>query len=400
MPLLEGLSYSSDKNVIVFEIGAAYTRCGLAGETGPRCIVPSHVKSKTGKIEKLWEFDTTDQLYENLKDFLFNLYFRHLLVNAKDRRVVICESILCPSAFRETLAKVLFKHFEVSSVLFAVGQVNCLLGLGTNTGLVVDVGYNETIVLPVYEGIPVIKALQNIPLGGKSIHKRIETQLRESGTVTTGSEEKPLSTLPDCLNEDILEDIKVRCCFVTNLQRASQIHKVTQYGEDKSKLPSPPPGVKYPVDGDHLLLVNGTIREHSCEVLFEQDNEHQSLSTIILDAIINSPIDMRRDLAENIVIIGGTSMLPGFHHRLCVELYHLLKNNKYQNELSIKLFKFHKLPTKENCACWLGGALLGALETLPSKSISRDAYLQTGKLPDWCCISEETEEQEKMGARS
>lgn len=64
---------------------------------------------------------------------------------------------------------------------------------------------------------------------------------------------------------------------------------------------------------------------------------------------------MRRDLAENIVIIGGTSMLPGFHDRLCVELYHLLKNNKYQNELSIKLFKFHKLLTKENCACWLGG---------------------------------------------
>lgn len=28
-------------------------------------------------------------------------------------------------------------------------------------------------------------------------------------------------------------------------------------------------------------------REHSCEVLFEQDNEQQSISTIILDAIIN-----------------------------------------------------------------------------------------------------------------
>ena len=76
--------------------------------------------------------------------------------------------------------------------------------------------------------------------------------------------------------------------------------------------------------------------------------------------VFQSPIDMRRDLAENIVLIGGTTMLPGFHHRLCVELYHLLKNNKYQNELSIKLFRFHKLPTKENCACWLGG---------------RDAYL-------------------------
>lgn len=45
--------------------------------------------------------------------FVFFTTTRHLLVNAKDRRVVICESILCPSAFRDTLAKVLFKHFEV-----------------------------------------------------------------------------------------------------------------------------------------------------------------------------------------------------------------------------------------------------------------------------------------------
>lgn len=82
--------------------------------------------------------------------------------------------------------------------------------------------------------------------------------------------------------------------------------------------------MKYPLDGDHLLLVNGAVRsviffvyslrslcgmtlhlafhnvsivclnvillyfrEHACEVLFEQDNELQSISTIILDAIIN-----------------------------------------------------------------------------------------------------------------
>lgn len=45
--------------------------------------------------------------------FFFFTTTRHLLVNAKDRRVVICESILCSSAFRDTLAKVLFKHFEV-----------------------------------------------------------------------------------------------------------------------------------------------------------------------------------------------------------------------------------------------------------------------------------------------
>lgn len=38
---------------------------------------------------------------------------RHALVNLKDRMVIVVESLLCPTIFRETLAKVLFCHFEV-----------------------------------------------------------------------------------------------------------------------------------------------------------------------------------------------------------------------------------------------------------------------------------------------
>lgn len=45
---------------------------------------------------------------------LSSIVIRHLLVNPRDRRVVIIESILCPSHFRETLTKVFFKQFEVS----------------------------------------------------------------------------------------------------------------------------------------------------------------------------------------------------------------------------------------------------------------------------------------------
>ena len=114
--------------------------------------------------------------------------------------------------FLDFLIPMIYWPLKASSVLFAVGQVNCLLGLGTNTGLVVDVGYNETIVLPVsisyddsyhiifihlkqpphlkcsksydsclslqvYEGIPVLKALQSVPLGGKAIHKLVLNQM-------------------------------------------------------------------------------------------------------------------------------------------------------------------------------------------------------------------------------
>lgn len=45
--------------------------------------------------------------------FGFSHIFRYVLVSPKERKVVIVESALCPTEIRETLAKVLFRHFEV-----------------------------------------------------------------------------------------------------------------------------------------------------------------------------------------------------------------------------------------------------------------------------------------------
>lgn len=39
---------------------------------------------------------------------------RHLLVNPKDRRVVIVDNVLSTSGFRDLIADVLYNHFEVS----------------------------------------------------------------------------------------------------------------------------------------------------------------------------------------------------------------------------------------------------------------------------------------------
>ncbi|XP_045167869.2 actin-related protein 10-like [Mercenaria mercenaria] len=386
MPLYEG--YTSDKNVIIFDFGTAYTKCGVAGEMCPRCVIPSKLKDeKTGKVRKLWVYKTEDELFENLKDFLFNLYFRHLLINPKDRRMVVCESLLCPASFRETLARVLFKHFEVGSVMFTPCHLTAMLMLGTNTGLVMDVGYNEALVVPVYEGIPVLKAIQSLPVASKAVHERSKQILLSDGKVKTGGIEKPVAEQPDCLTEDILEDIKVRCCFTTKFDRAKKIHRVTMFGEDESSLPTPPPSVQYPLDGGSVLHVDGKVREHACEVMFEQDNEQQSIATLLLDAIIQSPIDMRVELSHNIVIIGGTALLPGFLHRIQMELQDLIKQPRYTNVLALKKFKFHQPPAKANYTAWLGGSMFGALDTLASKSVSRDQYKETGSLSDWCNIA-------------
>lgn len=44
--------------------------------------------------------------------------------------------------------------------------------------------------------------------------------------------------------------------------------------------------MEYPLDGGRVLHVSGKVREHACEVMFEQDNELQSVSTLLMDAIV------------------------------------------------------------------------------------------------------------------
>ena len=54
------------------------------------------------------------------------------------------------------------------------------------------------------------------------------------------------------------------------------------------------------------------------------------------DIIERHSFILRRDLARNLVIVGGTSMLVGFKARLFEELRHLLKESpQYKDKLSI-----------------------------------------------------------------
>uniref|UniRef100_A0A8C2J0H1 Actin related protein 10 n=1 Tax=Cyprinus carpio TaxID=7962 RepID=A0A8C2J0H1_CYPCA len=373
MPLFEGLGSGGEKTAVVVDLGAAYTKCGFAGETGPRFIIPSEIK-RAGSPEavRVVQYNiNTEELYSILKEFVHLLYFRHLLVNPRDRRVVIVESVLCPSHFRETLSRVFFKHFEVPSVLFAPSHLMSVMTLGIQSALVMDCGYTETLI---YEGVPILSAWEALPMGGKAIHSVLFNSL--------------LVFVTDSIPEDVVEDIKVRTCFVSDLQRGMKIQEARFNLDGSAERPAPPPDVEYPLDGQKILHVKGSIRDSVAEMLFEQDNEEKSIATLLLDTLVKCPIDTRKVLSENLVIIGGTSMLPGFLHRLLSEIRSLVEKPKYRDALATKSFRIHSPPAKPNCTAWLGGAIFGALQDiLGSRSVSRDYYSETGRIPDWCCLS-------------
>lgn len=143
--------------------------------------------------------------------------------------------------------------------------------------------------------------------------------------------------------------LTVRCCFVTKQERSSQLYVAKP---DITFAPE----VQYPIGGSDIVKVNGKTREKTFEILYEEDNDHFCFSTMILDAILKVDIHLRNNLAENILLIGGGAMIPGFRARLRDELYKQLKSDRYK-KLKINTFKFLTAPSKENYTAWLGGKI-------------------------------------------
>ncbi|XP_055534291.1 actin-related protein 10 [Wyeomyia smithii] len=373
MPLFD--TVLQEKPAIVLEIGHAFTKLGFAGEPHPRSIISSEVLNHKAKSsgqtkpnKKLFDYANEADLYDQLVEFLKTIFFKYVLVSPKDRKIVIVESVLCPTQIRENLARALFCHFDVSSIFFVPIHLVVLATLAVDTALVVDIGYKEAVVVPVYSGVQALFAWEAQPLAAEAVHEHIKGEL-----ILNGVDEQ-------LLTDYIIEDIKVRTCFVTTMERASKWRK-----EEKFQTC---PDVDYPIKGDEIIKVPGIIRETAFEVLFPDNNDHLNLANIILNSILKCPKDMRKALAENIVLIGGTTMVLGLAARLKDELLALLRSSQYENKLFVKNFKFHKPPSKANFTGWLGGSIYGATDLVLSKSIAREAYSKSQQLPDFTNFDE------------
>ncbi|VDK21278.1 unnamed protein product [Taenia asiatica] len=389
-------SIIGEKTPIIFDLGAAYIKCGFAGEASPRFILPS-------LFIKL-DFSSVN-LYESLKELFYSLCYRYLLVNPKERRVVIVESIMTPTHFRQTIADVLFRHFEVPSILFAPAHLMALFTLGISTGLVLDCGYSEALVLPICEGFTLLSTWHSAHLGSRHIHKRLEGQIREHAFVEDdGAGRQKLSEVFDmgANTHAMLEDILMRACFISPADRAASWRKwIEEREKSKEGCPTQPPlyateSFTCPLEGcgegTRLVHIPSWLRESATEILFTPDDaDGVTITTLFLDCLLMCPIDYRVSLAQNVVCIGGTTMLPGFVERLNEELQKGLDLPHYEPLAALKQhLKFHKPPAKANYTAWLGGAIFGALECLPGRSLLRDAYLKDPKLPDWNDIPDTT----------
>ena len=86
MPFYEGIGLIAEKNGIVLDVGSCQTKVGYAGESCPRAVLPTPPNLASSLCPA--------RMYDALVGLIHEIYFKHLLVNPKDRRVVLVDHLL------------------------------------------------------------------------------------------------------------------------------------------------------------------------------------------------------------------------------------------------------------------------------------------------------------------
>lgn len=393
-------SQLNDRNIVVIEFGRHYTRCGFAGEPAPRAIIKTSYQDKDGNRVYLHNLNYPTELQQRLGEFIENIYFNHLAVSPKEKKVVVVESVFCKSIFRTTLTRIFFDQFNVPALLFVPDHMMALATLGRSTGLIVDIGALEAVSIAVVDGVTLLDCSQFASLGAQTLDALIGDELVKSNP-----------KLSD-LNPEIVEEIRIRTCFVapferglkmTNdkLKKSKEIQaEIIRLQEEQKREVSiskmdgcyflaerddkSPITLDYSLGGLNIIKVPGNLREGACEILFEIFGHEHSLTTIIIETILMAPIDCRRSLAENILIVGGLANLPGLRHRLSEELKNIGKYERFKRKIPDK-FLFHKPCCPNNYVSWLGASMFCTPSSMELRSTTRDQWVRDGKksLRDW-----------------
>lgn len=182
----------------------------------------------------------------------------------------------------------------------------------------------------------------------------------------------PRTHIPQTLlTPDVIEDIKTRICIVSPVPVSGDSSSdPVDLWKDFSAATDLYHPIATTAEGKSWLFVPGWVRERAAEVLFENDNDDDQKSVVeaILDSLCKVQPDIRKPLISNVLLIGGTAMLPGFRTRLHQELLRVMRSpTESEKRHYASVLRLHQYLTfadenggdvfKSNVRAWIGGKL-------------------------------------------
>ncbi|KAM3693754.1 hypothetical protein ACB094_07G008000 [Castanea mollissima] len=276
---------------IVCDNGTGFVKAGFAGDDALSVLFPSiigrprnrHAMIGTGQKAIYFGDEaqarrgilTMERLWEHTFD-------KELRVNIEEHPILLTEAPLNPKTNREKMVEIMFEAFSIPATFIAIQAVLSLYASGRTTGMVMNSEEGVTYAVPIYEGYALPHAIQRLDLAGKDLTDYLSKILAEEGYIFTTSAER-----------EIVRDIKEKLYYV-----AMDFEK-------------------------ELVITIGAGRFKCPKVLFDPRRvgmESGGVHEIVLRSIRRCDMDIRREMFGNLVLSGGTTMIPGLADKLAMDL--------------------------------------------------------------------------------
>lgn len=332
-------------------VGRAKTQGVMVGAGQKDCYVGDEAQAKRGVLHIQYPLEhgiVTN--WDDMTKIWHHCLYDQLRCMPEEHPLLITEAPMNPLKNREKMAEIFFEHFNVPAFYVAVQAVMALYASGRTTGIVLDSGDGVSHAVPIYEGYSMPHAVGRLDLAGRDLTAHMTKLVSERGYAFTTSAE-----------QEIVRDLKEKLCYVS-LDCAAEMQRAAHSAEVEKQYTLP----------DGQVITVGSERFRCPEALFQPSllgMEHQGVSELVYNAINKCDIDIRKDLYNNIIISGGTTMYPGFQERLEQDVRRLAPPT-----MKIKV----SAPKDRGHSVFCGASILASLSRFKEMWISEEEWREYG----------------------
>ena len=119
------------------------------------------------------DFYSSGDCYTHFLNHLSHGYESSLSTDPQTTPLLLVEKSYNPPPIRQKFMEILFEDLNVPATFLAKDAVCACYAVGKSTGTVVDIGYNGTVVTPVYEGYVENKGIVRSPVGSRLMEEHM-----------------------------------------------------------------------------------------------------------------------------------------------------------------------------------------------------------------------------------
>jgi actin len=238
--------------------------------------------------------------WENMEKIWTHI-FNELNVDPRQINLLMTDSPFATKSDKHKMCDIVFEKFRVKSFQLCNTASMSMYSTGKVSGLVVESGESLSYTVPIFEGYAIPHAMIKLEVAGQDITQCLINELEQCSIKCSQYKET-------------IRGLKEQMCSVSlNFQGDMQRQEDPISLEERS----------YELPTEEIITVNHRQRFRSSEVIFNPsllNNPAKGIVEMAFDSIEMCDADLRINLYNNIVLAGGTTLMPGFKERFQMEI--------------------------------------------------------------------------------